>query len=265
MRPIHAVAALLGAGLVAASCSHEWDDYDPRLGAGGDSGVASASSEGVGPSSSAVTATSVSTVQSSGSQGTGGGDGGAGPGPTPASSGEGGSSSTGTPTETLEIEAVEADCTDPSEPDPDDCDADTTFGAFTIDADASPFNQEWIGYLRFAPGNELAGKTIDGVQLRLVVVDQAQADADDSGEIWLCEAFDRNDLFEGAPEFIGAASVGASVGPVARAQQVTFDLVGVTVEADTPIYFAVDTNSMDGVDYADERSATPPTLVVTYH
>jgi hypothetical protein len=250
--PRAAIAAILVAVSMSA-CSNAWDDYDPRLGGSG-GGAQSGSGAGT-PTSSADTSTSSSTTSSSTGEG-GGGDGG---GPTAAGGSTSESSSSGTPTETLEIVAVQADCTDTEDPDADACDEAAAEAAFTIDADAMGFNLEWIGYLRFEPGDELAGKTVESVRLRLVVASEERSDSDDSGEIWLSAPFDREDLNDGAPAFVGDAPVGASVGAVALGQEVTFNLV------DTPIYFAVDTNSIDGVDYLDERSATPPTLVVTYH
>ncbi len=267
MRSLAALAALLGVGIVAASCSHGWDDYDPRLGGGGGSGVASTGSEGVGPSSGATTAATgpgSSTSQSSASQGSGG-DGGAGPGSTSTADGAGGSSSTGTPTLTLEIEAIEADCIDPSDLDPDQCDAAAAANAFTLDAEANFPAVSWSGYLRFSPGDELAGRTVDSVRLRLRTSGEERSDSDDSGTVWECEAWDRASLPDGPPDKVGSAPVAVSVGAVGLDEEVVFNLVGLIVAANTPVYLAVETGSIDGVDYLDERSATPPTLVVTYH
>ena len=45
----------------------------------------------------------------------------------------------------------------------------------------------------------------------------------------------------------------------------TYELAGLDVEAGTPVYLLMVQDSGDGVDYLDERSSTPPTLIVTYH
>lgn len=222
--------------VLAAACGHDWNDYDPRLG-----GEATSSGTGDGGRGEGGSETSVSSA--------------------------GGSTSTGTSSKTLEIVALEADCIDPYSyfPDPQGCDFAAARDAFTIDRDADYPHDSWVGFMRFSPGAELAGKTIDAVALRLRVSGEPHSDADDSGVVWEVEPFDRDSLNQGPPNPVGDDPIGASVGAVALSAEVVFELVGLTVQPSTPIYLSMVPTTEDGVDYTDERSATPPTLIVTYH
>jgi len=243
-----ASSALLG----LLACSHEWDLYDPRLGGGGD-GTGASSSGGGEPSGG-------------GGQGTGaagpssGGGGVGGVGGVGGSGGEGGNGSV-----ELSYGAAIADCVNPTSPNPDTCAAEGGGIRMSVDLEEGMPPTPRISFLRFDLDAQLAGKSVDSVELRLSVPMFVGAESNDSGEVWRVTEFDRAALFTAAPTKVGASPAAASVGAVAQGQTVVFELPSSLVSAGGSVYLGVFPLSTNGVDYSNVLGAVPPALVITAH
>jgi hypothetical protein len=257
----HAVS-LFAAGFALASvgaCGRDWDRFDPRVtvaptptgtaGSGGDVGSGGQSGTGVGSGSGGA-----SSASGGGGSGGDGGVGGAG-GAVGGLGGMGGAG--GMPVLEVSYEAAVADCIEPAAPDPDLC--ETNAGAGLLDVDQMALKHS---YLRFDLDNQPTGKTVLEVRLVVVVADTADAESDQSGEVWEVAPFDRLDLFAAAPAAQGMAPIAVSQGAVTMNQQVDFLLPLDLVQAGGVVFLGVLPVSTDGVNYFNNDGAIPPRLVV---
>lgn len=245
--------------IVSSACSHDWDPYDPRLGGAG----------GGASSSLASSSTAASSTTSSGSGGEGGASSsssGSGGEAASSSSGGGGGAGGGGPL-VVEVPATVAACMDPTDPTPvpAECTIETGPGAFTVDAEADPPRNLWHAFLRFELDGTLAGRTVESVSLRLVVAGFRNSNSSQTGEVWEVESFDLASLSIDDPALVGGAPLEGNLGAVDQGETVVFALDGLTVTPDAPVFLGILPVSGDGVDYLDQESVTPPTLVITYH
>lgn len=270
-RPPTPAVALAMAIAGGSACSHEWDPFDPRLG-----------SAGSGPSgtsvASATTAATTSTASTGGAGPGAGGDGGAGPAQGGGSStqvggggstaaegggdgGGGGEGVGGSPPTTVVYEADVAACIDPATPDPDACEAAVGFAIMSIDAEAvAGQGGRWEGYVRIPVGEEIAGRTVTAVRLRLHVPASNGADSPSSGEVWEVAPFSAADLAVAAPAQV--QMLAPARGPVELDTTIELPLVGLELEAGTPVHLGLQPTTTNGVDYVNTNGATPPMLVV---
>ena len=232
-------------GLMA--CSHEWDVYDPRLGEGG-GGTGAGSSGGGEPTG-----------------GGGQGAGTAGPGGGGGSGGAQGGGGAGGGSVVLSYGTSVADCVDPTSPNPDTCATEGGGIRMAVDLEEGMPPTPRISFLRFDLDAQLAGKSVDSVELRLSVPVFIGAESNDSGEVWRVAEFDRAALFTAAPTKVGASPAAASVGAVAQGQTVVFELPSSLVSAGGSVYLGVFPLSTNGVDYSNALGAVPPALVITAH
>ncbi|MBE7484048.1 MAG: hypothetical protein HS104_29280 [Polyangiaceae bacterium] len=298
MPKVRSGSLLVLALALGPACSHDWDEYDPRLGSGastgsggvagsGASGGAGASGGGGAPSGGASGGGGTPSGGASGGGGTpsGGASGGGG---TPsggggAPSGGGGSGNTGGtggtgatggggtggsgPT-TLTYVANVADCVSLTNPDPDACEAGNP-GFLSVDnandalatSDAGPAPAS-AGFLRFNLDSAFAGKSIINVELVVRAGTSTGAASDHTGEVWTVSPFTRPDLFSSVPAKV--AKVANDLGAVASGATITWTIPSSTISAGAPACFGIFTNSTNGVDYQNTKGNTPPRLLVTY-
>ncbi len=270
-----AVATIVG----MAACSHDWDALDPRVGEAGASTAASTGvTTGAGASSSTGPGGTTTGATSSGSGAAGGGTGaattssgtsGAGGGTSGAGGGTGGvgggtTGAGGATTGSLSYAASVADCVDLMAPDPDACEAYTGAGQMSVDLLEAMTGFPNASFLRFDLDDALAGATITGVTLRLVVTTDANAFGDEAGEIWEVAPFARPDLFTAVPAKVGNTSLAPSVGAVALGDTVDWTLPPTVVVAGGSVYLGIFPISENGVSYWNLNGTTPPALIVDY-
>lgn len=247
------VGALVGlaAALAVGSCILPFDDYDPRLGD-------PATSTGGASTGSGGTAGSGGT-----NTGTGGTAGTAGSGTSTGGGGTAGAG--GAPVLVVEYVAAVADCVDAVLPDPDVCETQAGFGNMDVDLLESSTGHPDYAFLRFDLDGTLAGRTVVGVTLRLVVTDHVDADSDNSGEIWPVTPFDRSDLFSTVPTQVGSSPVGLSQGAVVQNQTVEWSLPSSLVAANESTHLGVFPLTNQGVNYWNAQNGTiPPRLIIDY-
>lgn len=249
------VLALAGVALVGSACSHDWDFFDPRLGAGGDAtgGAPAGGSPGTGGGGNPSTGGGGSTEG-----GAPAGGGGAGPG----GGGQGGAQGGGGSGPVLHsYDATVADCIDPAAPDPDACALENGGTRMTADAQADTGGQRRI-FLRFDLDGAIAG-TIDSVVLRVTVPIVAGSESNASGSLWEVAPFTRADLFTAAPADVGASPLVMDLGAVVQGQVVDFELPTAAVAPGESVYFSIRTTSTNGVDYFNLTGTSPPELLIT--
>lgn len=267
------------------ACTYDFDQYAPKgtsadasmggsaggqSGAGGSSGGASGSSgqSGAGGVGGSSGGNSGGTSGTGGAGGASGGTGGASGGTGGASGGTGGSGGGG-PTN-ASYTATVSDCIAlTSTPDPDFCETQTGVGEMSVDTvDDSLANggsaPQAGAFLVFDVDGAIAGKTVTKVELTLTVASTAGSEGPQSGEVWRVAAFTRSDLFSAVPAKQGGAAVAASQGPIAVSQVVTWTLPNGTVQANTPLYLGVFPVNNNGIRYLNQKTVTPPRLVVTW-
>jgi hypothetical protein len=182
--------------------------------------------------------------------GGGGGTTSSGSGGTTSSSSGGG---TGGSASSVVYVATVADCIDTASPDPDQC--------------ASPAEALWIdlpeteAYLRFEPDGAIAGATIVSATLRLTVGTYAQAQGEESGELWEVAPFARADLFNGAPLTVGSVLAGDQ-GVAEPGTTVDWSVPVALVAADTPVYLGVIPLGYNSTGYQNLNGSNPPRLIV---
>lgn len=242
--PCSIAAAIL---VLLASC-HDWDAYDPRLGAG------AAGGDGAGAGATG------------GSGGAGAGDVGGAGGLNAGGDGAGGvaDGGGGATSATTLYQAVVAECIDPLAPNPDTCAAELGVGIFTVDQDQKGMGQRH-GFLRFDLDDAFLGKSVEKVTLRLRVPTLSGSDSDQTGDLWLVTAFTRDDLFVAEPANVGATPVVASLGATPQGALVEFTLPTGIAAVDASVFFGLRPVSTNGVDYIDAEGVEPPVLEVVYH
>ena len=239
-------AALLCAALLAAACNRDWDAFDPRLGASGPGGASSTSSAGMGGASS-TSSVGMGGASSSASTGGAGGAGGAGGGSI-----------------TVSIPPTVAACINPMALDPAACEAQAGTGLMDVDTEAGDLTAVFHSFIRFdinAPS--LAGKTIDGVTLRLVVGPYRLTSASNqTGQLWEVGPFTFDDLSTSAPPKVKV--LGDDQGAVKPGQVVTWPLSPALIAAGA-VCLGLYPVSSDGVDYWNKNGMEPPELIVDAH
>jgi len=126
-------------------------------------------------------------------------------------------------------------------------------------------NATMHAFIRFDLDGKLAGKTVDGVVLRLVAPNIPQAQSDSSGEIWKVTPFTEDSLWMGQPEPIGSAPLAGDVGATEPTQEHYWSLPLDLVAPGAPVFLAIDNPSEDSVDYWNDDGEDPPLLIINYH
>jgi hypothetical protein len=264
-------AAFLVAGALAMGCSHAWDVLEPLPGStgtgGGASGSGSGGAGGTSTTSSAGGAGGAATSSaqgpaSSSAQGSGGD---VSSSTAEASSSDASSSaSTGGGGATAYYGAVLAACNSDVNLDINACEA--LFGPGSMDVDGmTDAGTVTIGFVRFDLDSTIAGKTVDGVTLRLTTLKGDNADSDHSGEIYAVDSFDSSTLAMGQPMPLGAGPIAGDLGPVALGQDYYWGLPKDLVVSDGHVFLAVYSASDDGAHYWNDHGTVPPLLIVDYH
>jgi hypothetical protein len=235
------VVFVVACASVIASCLVDFDDLDPRLATGG-----TPSTGGDG---------------GTGAQGGAATSGGGGAGASGGMTGAGGAG--GAMAVDIEYTAVIAECVTTTAPDPDVCLAAQNDDVFTVDASDGPMSNVIHGYLRFNLDNQLAGRTVTNVTLRLTVGTNMNAQAPMSGEIWQVAPFTRPDLFLMIPAAM--TMLASDQGAVVLGQVVDSVLPTSLVAANGAVYLGVVplASRTDGVDYWNLQGVDPPKLIVT--
>jgi len=232
-----------------AGCSLDWASLEPAV---------STASSTHGSSSTSI---SVSTAQSSGT-----GAGGAG-----GTGGEGGSGGSGGATQpvTLVYPATSADCifwegtggAQGDEHDPDACEQAVGVGEFGVDYFEGTSGLESHGYLRFELDEQLSGRTVTDVELRVLSAE----DGPNAGDVWAVTSFNSSELFLGPPSRVGRKPLAPSHGPHPPQSLVTWTLPTSIASPESVVALEIAplaTTSM-GIDYYNHNSLAPPVLVVT--
>lgn len=161
---------------------------------------------------------------------------------------------------TLTYTATVADCVEPGEPNPQEC-IDVN-GAMAIDASDTATQKPWVAYVRFDIDNQLAGKTVTSVKLRMTTTPEAKSAADNSGVVWRVQPFTHAMLSTSVPTIIGTAPLAPTQGAVTPNDVVEWTLPTTLVTASTGVYLSITTPSDDGTVYGDLNTTFPPTLIV---
>jgi hypothetical protein len=198
-----------------------------------------------------------------GSAGTGGVVSGGGSSGSGASGGSGGDGGPGT----LTYNANLAECIALDAPDPTECEATAGAGLMTIDLSTAIVggpagNHETAGFLRFDMDSALTDKIVESVTLRMTVGNQTNSGSTMSGEINLVACFTLSDLSNEVPMTLGGGVVSPDQGTVTMNQVVDFPLPLTLVNANQPTCLAIYTNTMEGVDYFNNKGASPPQLII---
>ncbi|NUO52798.1 MAG: hypothetical protein HOV80_28465 [Polyangiaceae bacterium] len=248
-------AAMLAVAAISA-CTHDWDEFDPRLGSAGGGGSGGAAGPGPTTTTSGnmtVSSTSMSSMTQTTSTMSS----------TSVSSAGGGGEGPGQ----VEYGAAVADCVNPGAPDPDACALEVGNGRMTVDSEWNAMTDPTPrhSYLRFDLDGAIAGKTVDSVAVRLHVPNIAGAESTQTGDMWEVEPFDRPSLFGSVPMNVGAAPISPNLGAVSLDQDVFFPLPTDSVAADGSVFLGILPLSTNGVDYFNALGAEPPALVISYH
>ncbi len=249
------VAAMLAVAAISA-CTHDWDEFDPRLGSAGGGGSGGAAGPGPTTTTSAnmtgSSTTMASMTQTTSTMST-----------TSVSSAGGGGEGPGQ----VEYPAAVADCINPGAPDPDACALAVGMNRMTVDAEWNSMTDPTPrhSYLRFDLDGTIAGKTIDSVAVRLHVPNISGSESTQTGEVWEVDPFDRPALFVAAPMTVGGAPLSPNQGAVSLDQDVFFPLPTDSVTANGSVYLGILPLSTNGVDYFNALGAEPPALVISYH
>jgi hypothetical protein len=290
-------AVVSALSVLGVACSHDWDDFDPRIGgaatggsgagvggvggssgsgtggsgAGGSGGLGSGGTSGGaggtigtgGATGTGGSSGSGGSAASGGTGGTNGAGGSGGTGGTGGAAGTGGSGAVDAGPGTKSYAATVADCINPMTLNPDTCESLTGAGEMNVDLADTP-NNPHHAYLRFDLDGAFAGRTVTAVRLQLHTTDDQNAGSPSSGEVWSVATFVRADLFTGAPAKQGSAPIAADIGTVARMAPVEFSLPVTSVTANGAACFGIFPLSTEGVDYYNDSGAQPPQLVVDY-
>jgi hypothetical protein len=246
------LAAAMLTCCVISACSHDWDAFDPRLGASGGGGGGGAPPTSTNGSTGNMTVSSSTSTPTSTSDTT-----------TTSVSAGGGGSGPGQ----VEYAAAVADCINPGLPDPDACALEVGQNRMTVDSEFDAISDPTPRhvYLRFNLDGILAGKTIDAVNVRLHVPDTNGSNSTHSGDMWEVAPFDRQALFVGPPAQVGSSPISPNLGAVGIDSDVLFPLPTDSVTAGGSVYLGILPLSTNGVDYLNNGGSEPPALVVDYH
>lgn len=243
--------ALAGCVLAAAACSHDWDFFDPRLGAGGGA-AGGAPATGGGPETGgggqggSVGPSGGGGAGGDGQGGQGGADGGGGAGPT-----------------LLTYGAVVAPYVAPTNPDPDACAAENEGTRISVDLEVDLATGARHSFVRFDLDDALSGHVVTAVVLRLTVPIVMGAESNQTGQVWEVAPFTRADLFNGVPAQVGGAPLAGDMGAVVQGQVVDFSLPTTAVASGASVFLGLIPVSTNGVDYFNLAGTSPPELRIT--
>lgn len=291
-------------GLGICACSHDWDDYDPRLGTGGvagsvtagaGGGVPDASSggnggtggaggtSGTGPSGgTGATGATGGTGGSGGTGATGGmagttGSGGIGAtGGTAGTTGSGGTGATGgtggivdAGPSSLKVTATVADCiaTSGQTPNPDYCFQKT--GSMSVDGECDDMivGDASVGPPAAAFMRFEISNTLAGkivTQVTLQVTVNNDANADGQASGEVWTVSSFTRPSLFTTVPTKVSKVGNSQGPVVQNQTVSWLLPSSLVTAGQPVFLGIFPTTTNGVDYYNALGLKPPTLIVDY-
>jgi hypothetical protein len=221
-------------------------------------GSGSSSSTTATMSTSTSTSTSSTTTQSVDDSGTSSSSSTSTSDDPSTSSGASSSSGSGGPL-SIEYEATLAVCTEPGVFDPEHCALEAGDDQFTIDA-ADVDGQVSNGWLRFDLDDQLEGAELVSAELVLRVGPEEFDESDQTGEVWLVEAFDALSLMTADP---GALEIVAEdLGAVAVDTVVVFELPLAVIVPGSALYLGLFATTDDGLDYLSHTSDDPPRLVI---
>jgi len=162
----------------------------------------------------------------------------------------------------LEYSSTVADCVDRVAPNPDGCITANGAGQLVLDADDSVTLNPWDGFARFDLDNQIAGRIVTSVKLRMTATSDAKAPSPDSGVVWKVQAFTRTSLATAEPAKVGNQPLAGSQGAVIKLQVVEWPLPTTTVTANQPVYLGLVSANADGVNYWNQSGANPPKLII---
>ena len=119
----------------------------------------------------------------------------------------------------------------------------------------------WVAYIRFPVDNQLEGRVITAISLRVTVTDDAAADSNSTGEVFAVAPFSLGDLTGTAPAKIGER-LAPSQGAVVKLDMKDFPLPTTSVSAGTPAHFGIFPVSTQGVNFWNSSGPNPPILII---
>jgi hypothetical protein len=158
--------------------------------------------------------------------------------------------------------AVVAECINPAAPDPLACRAVNGNAELAVDLLDSATQNPWEAFIRFNIDDQLQGRTVTAVTLRLVATTAGNASGPDSGSVFRVSAFTRASLDTTTPAKLDATALAGSQGAVAQNDVVNWPLPSTLVTADAPVYLGLYPNNTDGVSYWNLDGTSPPRLIV---
>jgi hypothetical protein len=158
--------------------------------------------------------------------------------------------------------AVVAECINPAAPDPLACRAVNGNTELAVDLLDSATQNPWEAFIRFDADDQLAGRTVTAVTLRMVVTTSASASGPDSGSVFRVSAFTRASLDTTTPTKLDATALAGSRGAVTQNDVVDWPLSPTLVTSSAPVYLGVYPNDTNGVSYWNLDGTTPPRLIV---
>lgn len=166
----------------------------------------------------------------------------------------------------FEYAAEVAECVDPAAPDPMACrtenvGASNNLFQLVVDLQDTATAHPWVAYVRFPVDNQLAGRTITAVALRVTATDDALAVSNSTGEVFAVAPFSLADLTGTAPAKT-SARLAPSQGAVALLDVVEFPLPTDSVRAGEPAHFGIFPVSPQGVNYWNSSGPDPPVLII---
>lgn len=165
-----------------------------------------------------------------------------------------------------EYPAEIAECVDPGAPDPAACrtqnmGSSNNLFQMVVDLEDTAAAHPWVAYLRFAVDDQIAGRTITAVALRVTVTNDAAADSNSTGEVFAVAPFSLADLTGSAPAKIGVR-LAPSQGAVVKLDVKDFPLPLDAVTADAPAHFGIFPVSAQGVNFWNSSGPNPPILII---
>lgn len=166
----------------------------------------------------------------------------------------------------IEYPATIAECVDPGAPDPMACrtqnmGASANLFQMVVDLQDTAAAHPWVAYVRFAVDDQLAGKTITKVLLRVTATDDDLAVSNSTGEVFAVEPFSLADLTGTAPAKT-SARLAPSQGAVAKLDVKEFPLPLDSVTASEPAHFGIFPVSPQGGNFWNSSGPNPPVLVI---
>jgi hypothetical protein len=154
-----------------------------------------------------------------------------------------------------------AECIDPGDPDPARCRAVNGAQQLVVDIRDSTTTRPWRGFVRFDTDDQLVGRVVTAVTLRVTATSDAKAPGPSSGEIFRSSPFDLSTLATTTPTRVGSP-IAPSQGAVLRLEPVEWPLPVGIVAASSPVFLEINPLDDDGVNYWNSDGANPPELII---